>query len=129
MPIRFIPHMVSYLKNLSIVIFIPDAVASREDLRLANRFVHEKAEQALGKSVPCRGRHAVFQRFHELHVSHLGLLIARITQRLLAGKTFGLIDRIIQLAVSLPQLAPGDDEMEAWVKPLASRESTLLEAT
>src|SRR3989344_4565011 len=59
-------------------------------------------------------RHAVFKRFNKFRVRHLRFFIAGVPQFLLHCKTLSLINRIIELAITLPQFRTGDYKMEPF---------------
>jgi hypothetical protein len=97
----------------------------REQDHLADgRLVGQQHDQAIDADpLARRGRHAVLQRPHVVLVEPVGLVVtARLHLRLLleAGQ---LVDRIVELAVGVGQLAPADVELEAihqaCVVPLA----------
>ena len=54
----------------------------------------------------------MFESFNEVQVAHLSFLIAGISQPLLFGKSLCLIDRIIQFAIAVSELATGYNDVE-----------------
>ena len=59
------------------------------------------------------GRKSVLERPHEGGVGRMGLDIASRGRRGLGLKTFVLLVGIVEFAVTVGQLSPGDDELEA----------------
>src|SRR5688572_28943634 len=60
----------------------------------------------------CSWWHTVFKRFDKFHIGHLRFLIPFIPQCLLCHEALALIEWIIELTVSLPNLASCNQEVE-----------------
>ena len=54
----------------------------------------------------------MFERDDEIAIVHLRLVVSSFAQLFLKQETLGLIDRIIEFAVTLADLASGDDRLE-----------------
>ncbi len=61
---------------------------------------------------PTGGWQAVLERAHVVVVDRLGLLVSARLELSLGGEPLRLVDRVVELAVGVRELAPGDDQLE-----------------
>src|SRR3989338_3783478 len=101
---------------LRVSCLVTDGLHERKQHAISHRFILKKREQPFRDAETARWRHAVLQRFDKILVVHLCFRIPLLTQLRLLFESLGLINRVIQFRIPVPQLAPRYDHLEAFRK-------------
>src|SRR5207249_8904029 len=89
------------------------AQQGEQDHLADRRLVGEQHEQPIDADpLAGRGRHPLLQRTHVVLVEPVRLLVTALQQLRLFAEPRELVDRIVQLAVRVGELAPADEELE-----------------
>ena len=75
----------------------------REEYCLAHRLIHQHREYPFGHAEPRRRRHAIFQSFQKIFIEEHRFPVPFFAQPHLFFKTIPLVDRIVQLRITVPQ--------------------------
>jgi 6-phosphofructokinase len=85
----------------------------QDDVADAGLSVSSIIEAVDADAAAAGGRHAVFERAHEVVVEEHGFVVAAVLGVDLGLEARGLVFGVVQLAETVAELAPGDVELEA----------------